>query len=229
MYPLEENINGDYVELVHFLNSLNRRFIIVSGKDGKAFEDYIQNGFSDTLKIIKSSKNQKELESNLNLLFDHYEPKLADILAGKGEMQTKVENAFREMGKIKAEEKAKSEWQIKGISQRKIDEVSEELLSEKKQLKNAVNNLHNAKEITTDKEKLALMLKSSGMSEQEFKSRLLKAYEGYAKELRNHREKYHSLVLDYNEMLFENVAIAEVNEKRYSVKHTVNTANMETA
>ena len=49
MYPLEEKIDGDYVELVHFLNSLNRRFIIVSGKDGKAFEDYIQNGFSDTL------------------------------------------------------------------------------------------------------------------------------------------------------------------------------------
>lgn len=229
MYPLEEKIDGDYVELVHFLNALNRRFIIVSGKDGRAFEDYLQNSFSETLKIIKSSKTQRELDSNLNLLFDHFEPKLADIMSGKGDMQERVERAFQEIGRIKAEEKAKSEWQVKGISQRKIDEISEELLGEKKQLKNAVNNLHNAKEIIKDKEKLLKMVVTSGVSENEFKHRLMKAYEGYTSELRAHREKYHTLVLDYHEMLFENLAIAEVNEKRYSVKSAVNAPTMETA
>ena len=102
-------------------------------------------------------------------------------------------------------------------------------VQEKKQLKNAVNNLHNAKEIMKDKEKLTKMLKVSGASENEFKSRLLKAYEGYTRELRSHREKYHSLVLDYNEMLFENVAIAEINEKRSTLKHATMSVSMETA
>lgn len=229
MYPLEEKIDGDYIELVHFLNSLNKRFLIVSGKDTKEFDAYLAEEFSNTLKLIKSSKTQKELDSNLNVLFEHFDSKVADILSGKGDMQTRVENVFKEMGRIKADERARSDWQIKGISQRKIDGISEELLGEKKQLKNAVNNLHNAKEIMKDKEKLTKMLKVSGASENEFKSRLLKAYEGYTRELRSHREKYHSLVLDYNEMLFENVAIAEINEKRSTLKHATMSVSMETA
>ena len=229
MYPLEEKIDGDYVELIHFLNALNKRYLLVSGKNTRDFEFYLADEFSNTLKIINSSKTQKELESNLNILFDHYDSKVADIIDGKGEMQEKVENIFKEIGKIKAEEKSKDCWEIKGISQRKIDEVSEGLLAEKKQLKNAVNNLHTAKEIMKDKEKLAMMLKANPVPQEEFKHRLIKAYEGYATDLRAHREKYHSLVLEYNEMLFENVAIAEINEKRKAIKHSVNNISMETA
>ena len=67
MYPLEEKIDGDYVELVHFLNSLNKRFLIVSGKDVMEFDAYLTEEFSNTLKLIKSSKTQKELDSNLKL------------------------------------------------------------------------------------------------------------------------------------------------------------------
>ena len=33
MYPLEEGFNGDYVELIHFLNRINKRYILASNKD----------------------------------------------------------------------------------------------------------------------------------------------------------------------------------------------------
>ena len=230
MYPLEEKIDGDYVELVHFLNSLNKRFLITSGKSCAEFDNYLIEDFPKVLRIIKSSKTQKELDSNLNLLFDHFDSKVADLLAGKGDIQSKIELVFKEMGRIKAQEKAKTEWVIKVISQRKIDNLSLNSLSEKKQLKYAVHNMENAKEIINDKERLVAMMKSmENVSEAEFKNRMLKAYENYARELKKHRDKYHTLVLDYNELLFENVAIAEINEQRNSVKRVVKTESMETA
>ena len=230
MYPLEEKIDGDYVELVHFLNSLNRRFLITSGKSCDEFDKYIVEDFPNILKIIKSSKTQKELESNLNLLFDHYDSKVADLLAGKGEMQSKVELVFREMGRIKAQERAKTEWLMKGISQKKIDSVSESALGAKKQLKYAVHNMENAKSILNDKEKLAIMFQSMpNVTEAEFKNRMLNAYNNYAKELKKHRERYHTLFLDFSELMYENVAIAEINEQRNSVKKAVRMESMETA
>ena len=230
MYPLEESVAGDYVELIHFLNALNKRFLIISGNATDRFDDYLENenGFKSTLKIIKTSKTQKELESNLHLLFDHYAPKINDILSGKGEMHQRVDKVFQEIGNIKAQNKAKEAWVIEPISQRKIDKISEEMLSAEKLHKNAVCKVQDAKNIMKDSVRVKEFMQEYNQTPEQFRALFANMCENYRKDLLEKRKEHFAKILDYNEMLFENVSIASINEQRKS-KAKVAITGMETA
>ena len=206
MYPLEEGFNGDCVELVHFLNRLNKRYILASNKDAEKFDKFLKEEHPALLKTIKASKTEKEFNNNMKKLYSKYEESVCKNLTEGESVSKAVENVFMEIGSIKAEQKAKEmPLVIPMISLKKIDSVSMELLSAKKQYKNSVTMVHEMKNM------IASGLKVSG---EDMRAQVKQACEKYIAELKNSREKYMGLALDYNEMMFENVCIGKINEQR---------------
>jgi len=206
MYPLEEGYNGDYVELIHFLNKLNKRYLDVTGKSAELFEMFKTERYPVILKKIKASKDETEFKENMKELFSNYDEKVFECLNKSETISKGVEGIFMEIGKIKAEEKAKEmPLIVPMISPRKIDDVSMDLLSAKKQYKNAVANVHEMKNLLNG----GLKVKGD-----EMKAQVKQACEKYLGDLKGSREKYFGLALDYNEMMFENVHIGKINEQR---------------
>ena len=218
MYPVEETFGGDYVEFIHYLTKLNRRYLLVAGKSTAEFDEFMKSDFMSTLKFIKASENEREYESNLNLLYEHFDDKVASILIGKGTMHERLDRVYEELGKIRAEQKAKENWAVPRINPREIDELSESILGSEKRHKFCMGQLSNTISIVKDKAKLAEMVKASGVKPEEFITRIKGVCEKYKADLQEAREKNLNLILDYNQMLFESMNIEKINEIRLGKK-----------